>query len=278
MLESDNMARYSNLAHKKKAPAHVKVGKHGVAVKRSYPAWQIALAALIAVMLALIPITIACSHIRLDSRAFADSTRSAFAGVDDTAPQAVGLSMPTDTANYTAYVGTKMQNSLMSGGCELVSLGIVLESMGLDVDLDRIASDFLDVDGHFATGYSGDPYSQGAGYPPGIAAAANGYLESIGSTVHAHDLTGMSFDELKALVKQGYPVLVWSTMEFEDPQFTGMFDGEAEWYDNEHCVVFYGVSDGQALVSDPLDGLVTRDADRFASIYEQCGKMAVVLF
>ena len=256
-----------------------KVGQHGVALKIHCPAWQVALSAALVILLTLIPITIAFSHMSPDSRAFAEQPRTIFEIISDRAAHAEKMSTaPSATANYTARVGEKMQNSLMCGGCEIVSLGIVLESMGIDADLERIADDFLNVDGHFATGYSGSPYSEGAGFPPGIAAVANGYLESIGSKARAHDLTGQSFDELKDLVKKGYPVLVWSTMELEDPQFTNIFDGDVEWYDNEHCVVLYAVNGDEALVSDPLEGLVTRDVVRFADIYEQCGKHAVSVY
>ena len=87
-----------------------------------------------------------------------------------------------------------------------------------------------------------------------------------------------TFDELTALVKMGYPVLVWSTMNLEDPQLTGISDGNAEWYSNEHCVVLYALNGNDALVSDPLEGLVTRDASRFAAVYEQCGKHALAIY
>ena len=272
------MAVHGNHAKEPEYLTHTRVGKHGVVSKVRFPAWQIVLSAALAIMVALVPITIALSHSRHDSQAFADSTRSAFAGLDDTTSYPLGSALPENTANFSAHVGAKMQNSLMSGGCEIVSLGIVLESMGIDADIDRIANEFLDIDGHFGTGYSGSPYSEGAGFPPGIATAANGYLESIGSPLRAHDLSDSSFDELTALVKMGYPVLVWSTMNLEDPQLTGISDGNVEWYSNEHCVVLYALNGNDALVSDPLDGLVTRDAARFAAVYDQCGKHALAIY
>lgn len=258
--------------------SQVKVGKHGVVVRSQHSAWRGVAAILMVIVLGAVPVSVAWNNADLDSRAFADSTRTAFVGVDDMTSRASEGGWPTKPANYTARIGAKMQNSLMTGGCEIVALGVVLESMGIDADLDTIVEDCLNIDGHFATGYSGNPYSEGAGFPPGIAAAANGYLEGIGADVRAHDLTGLSFDEVKSLVNLGYPVLVWSTMCFEDPQFTGMFDGDTEWYNNEHCVVLYEFFDGKALVSDPLEGLVTRDGERFADIYAQCGSRAVAIF
>lgn len=273
-----SMAIFGDYVNGSEYLTRTRVGKHGIALKAHCPAWQVALSAALVIMLALVPITIAFSHTKFDSQAFADSTRSSFASIEDASPQDVRASLPNEIANYPARIGAKMQNSIMCGGCEIVSLGIVLESMGIDADLDRIANDFLDINGHFATGYSGSPYSEGAGFPQGITAAANGYLESVGSTARAHDLSGLSFDELKTIVNMGYPVLAWSTMGLDDPQFTGMFDGDIEWYANEHCVVFYAINGDEALVSDPIEGLVTRDAARFADVYEQCGRHALAIY
>ena len=185
---------------------------------------------------------------------------------------------PVSEVDYTQHVGEIFQNDVMAAGCELVSLEIALESMGMEVDLDSLVSDYLNMDGSYSTGYAGDPYWSGGGFAPGIAAAANGYLENAGSSVRAYDLTGAPFDVLAAYIAHGYPVLVWTTMGFDDPSFTGVFDGEDEWYDNEHCVVLYGLSDdGEwALVSDPLEGYVDRELPRFIDIYVQCGSRAVV--
>ncbi|MBQ9001799.1 MAG: C39 family peptidase [Eggerthellaceae bacterium] len=262
-----------------KNPQQVKVGRHGVATRSRFSWPHIALVAALLVVVCLVPLSIARSHAGLDSQAFADSTRSAFSGLDDSAAQAEDNGgFPVVRADYAARVTSKLQNSVMSGGCELVSLGIALESMGIDVDLDRIVKDHLEIDGHFATGYSGSPYSEGAGYPPGIAAAANEYLASIGESVQAHDLSSASFDSLKNLVDMGYPVLVWTTMDLSDPQFARAFDNGVEWYSNEHCVVLYGFAGDKALVSDPLTGLVERDAARFADVYAQCGSMALAIY
>lgn len=266
-----------------KNPRQVQVGKHGVATRRNVGILYVFLAIVLVVVVCLVPLTMTQRHtgIKIDSgTAFADSARSAFTGLSDAVVQAgeSGDNLPVKRADYTSHVSAKLQNSLMSGGCEIVSLGIALESMGIDADLNRIVSDFLNVDGHFATGYSGSPYSKGAGYPPGIAEAANKYLASLGESARAHNLTGSSLNTLKGIVREGYPVLIWTTMDFKDPQFAAAFDNGIEWYSNEHCVVLYGFDGDKALVSDPLEGLVERDLNRFADIYTQCGSMALAIF
>ena len=181
-------------------------------------------------------------------------------------------------APYTSQVGNVNQNSAgLPSGCEVVSLAVALQSMGFEADPQDIADSFLVMDGSFATGYAGSPYGAGGGYPPGLANAANSYLLANGGGVHAYDLTGTSFDGIKGLVMHGYPVLVWSTMFSEEPQYSNAFDGDEEWYINEHCVVVYGVDDGYVLVSDPIEGYVDRDEGEFSRIYEECGSMALVV-
>ena len=237
------------------------------------------LAIMLAAAVCIIPVSVANSHVGIDSQAYADSTRSAFVGVNDAISQeGDAATQPVAKADYTSHVTAMMQNSVMSGGCEVVSLGIALQSMGLPADLNQIVDDHLEVDGHFATGYSGNPYSKGAGYPPGIADAANKYLEALDVQARAHNLTGSSFEDVAKLVERGYPVLVWTTMDFERPQFSGAFDNGVEWYDNEHCVVYYGTEGDKALISDPLEGLVKRDLSKFAELYAQCGNMALAIY
>ena len=256
----------------------VKVGKHGVAVQPRIPWARIVICALLVIAVCIVPFAIALNKNDPDTQAYGDFERTAFTLLNDMSGQADKKSLPTDRVSYASNVTERMQNSIMSGGCELVSLSIVFTSMGIDANLHDFVDNYLDIDGHFATGYSGNPYSEGAGFPPGITTAANRYLASIDADVRAHNLTGSSFSDLRKLVDLGYPVMFWTTMGFEDPDFTGVYDNEREWYSNEHCVVVYGFDRGNALVSDPLEGFVVRDASRFAEIYEKCGSMALAIY
>lgn len=284
-------------------------GKHAADVRIGIDFTQVAISLLLLAALAIIPFSFNRMLVAMDSQAFADATKPAgavLAEATQTAvkplaaaaaeatelvkagaihapsaveaiPEAEVLRAALPAVGYTERVGEKRQASLMDGGCELVSLAIVLDALGFNPDIHGIVEDHLTIDGHFATGYTGDPYHLGGGYPAGIADAANGYLAAQGSSVRAHDITGAAFDSLEAYVQKGYPVMVWTTMGFTDPVFTGVFDDGREWYSNEHCAVMYGIENGKVLVSDPMDGLIERDADRFAEIYGACGSMAMVL-
>ena len=184
----------------------------------------------------------------------------------------------SQTMPYTSQVGSLSQNELgLPSGCEIVSLGVLMQSVGYDVTPNELADDYLVMDGSFSDGYAGSPYGAGGGFPPGIVGAANAYLAANGSSSYAYDLTGSTFEGLKGLLSHGYPVLVWSTMFVEEPMFSGAYDSDREWYDNEHCVVVYGVDDEGVLVSDPIEGYVVRDEAEFARIYDLCGNMAAAV-
>ena len=181
----------------------------------------------------------------------------------------------TKAVAHTQGVAETLQEGVLDTGCEIISLSVALRSMGVEADPVDIADRYLDMNGNFADGYVGNPYSGGGGFPAGIVRMANAYLADMRPDLHAHDLTGNSFDTLVGLVQRGYPVLVWTTTDFKEPYKSGTFQGEYEWYLNEHCVVLCGISGDNVLVNDSLEGLVERDAAQFADIFEKCGSMAM---
>lgn len=179
----------------------------------------------------------------------------------------------------TERIEELLQYPELPAGCEAVALTCVLNAMGYDVAATDIVEDYLSIDpaGVDANSYLGDPYTGGYAFPPAIINAANDYLSDAGSDAQARDISGSSFERLLEIVEAGTPVLVWSTMYFAEPTFTGSVAGPYFTYYNEHCVVLYGVSDDVVLVSDPLEGLVERDRETFERLYEACGSLAVVV-
>lgn len=215
-----------------------------------------------------------------DTKPEATSMATAQANLDETGDDLLDAAQEIadiPVVDFADRVQIKLQQSIMPAGCELISLDIVLQSMGFETDIKKIVEEHLEIDGHFGTGYSGDPYYSGGGYPQGIVNAANSYLQSMESSFVARDITGASFDLLHAYVAKGYPVLVWSTISYEDPEYTGALDSDFEWYLNEHCVVMYGFDGVQVLISDPLEGLVQLDESRFIELFDKCGSMAAVI-
>ena len=185
----------------------------------------------------------------------------------------------TSGADYTSQVGEQFQYQQgMPSGCEVVSLSVVLDSLGYDVTARDLVNEHLVRDGSFATGYQGSPYGVGTGYPAGIAATANAYLQHVDADFAAYDMTGSPLSSVRALVESGYPVLVWGTIHMQEPLMSGIVENGLEFCENAHCVVVYGFTDGEVLVSDPIDGLIARDEAEFARIYDECGSMALAIY
>ena len=194
-----------------------------------------------------------------------------------------------------ANVHELLQLPSMPSGCEIVSLACVLNSYGIPVSADALV-EFLprDESGDFVFSYAGDPYADsGIGYAPALTECAACFLGKNGIEAQAApdsgmnagkpmgpvDLTGTPFSRLCELVASGTPVMVWTTIDMEEPQISDPDAGVYSLVPNNHCVVLYGVSQietsGTVQVMDPLEGLIDRNAEAFARIYEQRGCMAL---
>ena len=178
-----------------------------------------------------------------------------------------------------------LQNPELPTGCESVALTIALNSLGFDLDKTTIADDYLITGTNFASSYVGNPFtSHGSGiFAPGLTDTANAFLEDQNSSYTAADITGTDFDDLLSYIDEGIPVVLWTTMYMSSVSFTGnnvTYEGKTyRWYNTEHCVVLCGYdrTNGTVLVSDPLSGIVTRDWDAFADIYETAGENAMII-
>lgn len=174
----------------------------------------------------------------------------------------------------------------LPAGCESVSLTMILNYLGYDVTKTDLVDNYLVYDGNFVMGYCGNPYSYEVGggcYAPGMTITANNFLEAQGSKHTAFNITGTDFDELLEYVAQGYPILIWTTINMADSS-KGSYNYDEEgnpyaWDYNEHCVVLtgYDFKANSVTVYDPIAGIVYREKDHFQTIYENMNEMAVVI-
>ncbi|MDY5620094.1 MAG: C39 family peptidase [Lachnospiraceae bacterium] len=172
-------------------------------------------------------------------------------------------------------------------GCESVALTMLLLYEGFDLEKTTIADDYLlySENGDFSEGYIGDPYScEGAGcFPPSLVRTANLFLKEHGSVKQAVNLSGRSLEELFHYLADGIPVAVWGTQYMADTWIYEMGfeeDGiEYHWYENEHCVVLsgYDLEKEILMVNDSLEGVVERDLESFAFIYNETGQYALAI-
>ena len=201
-------------------------------------------------------------------------------------PEGAGEVVTEGKRVYVKDVPELIQTPELPTGCESVALTIVLRSMGFELEKTDIAKKYLAMGTDMATSYVGDPFSKnGAGcFPPAIVNAANKYLEEQKDKRTGHNITGASMSDLCEYIDNGLPVILWSSMYMADPAKSGgsySYQGQTyQWYRSEHCVVLYGYDKEKDvyLVSDPLNGLIERDATAFQKIYDTIGKYAVVIY
>ena len=218
--------------------------------------------------------------------------------------QAIANPAPAPETGAPAFDGsgiltvqTVFQEPALPNGCEAASLATLLEYNGCSVDLVSLGVDYLPRQSFSYSGpnrygpdpeqaYAGDPASSSNGwycFEGPIIEAANAWLRDQGSSLRAQIETGADMDRLEQLLRQGTPVAVWFTQDYEQPRFNTSFtwtlpDGSTYTpYGNLHCVVLTGMDENQCYLADPMQGDSCIERDRFESIYTAMGSRAVVL-
>lgn len=187
----------------------------------------------------------------------------------------------------SAYLDVKWinQNPELPTGCEITSLTTVLQYYGYSVSKTTMARTYLEKGyGSFFEHFVGDPFSE-MGYgcmAQPITDAANKYFTANKISATAQNISGTEFMNLLNYVSVGDPVIVWNTMYMEEPyEAEGWYaDGEyITWIAPEHCVVLmgYDLDKNVVYVSDPLEGIKTRNLTLFAEYYEAIYSQAVVI-
>ena len=131
--------------------------------------------------------------------------------------------------------------------------------------------------------FIGDPFTEdgvicGTG---AIVTAADAYLESVGSSMRAADLTGSRPEELYRRVSEDQPVVVWVTISMADRGETeGWYteDGEyVDWSRNDHGAVLIGYSGTTVTIADPISGQIEYDRQQFEEVFADRGNRCVVI-
>lgn len=196
--------------------------------------------------------------------------------------ESIGLSQAGYiTGDFNARIEECLQFPELPAGCEVAAMTSVLRALGFDTDLVAFTDDYvLKVEGEpeLVYSYSGSPYERGAAFPPAMARAGNAYLKDQDSPWRFIEPENATIDDMIKVVSTGRPVLLWTTMYGAAPEFASITIDGYEWYNNEHCVVFFGLADdGNMQIMDPLSGISTQDRKKFEEVYAACGQHALVL-
>ena len=179
-----------------------------------------------------------------------------------------------------------MQLPELPTGCEVTSLAIILNYYGYSIDKLTLADEYLPK-GEIGETYPyeafvGDPRndkSYGA-YAPVLVETANLYLETQDSILSAKDITGSTMADIREYLRDGFPVMVWVTVDMKKPKNSAEWhiDGnEYTWIEGEHCIVLIGFTDSTYIAADPLKGIVEYNKEILTSRFKEMGKQAIVI-
>ena len=173
-------------------------------------------------------------------------------------------------------------------GCESVAITTLLRYYGVSVSVDDVISKLKKGDlpynengtmygGNPEIEFIGDPYSNASFgvYEKPIADVANTYKEGINVK------SGFPFSEVLSIVKEGKPVMVWTSMYLATPYISKTWTYKStmekiSWKAHEHAVVVVGYNKKYIIISDPLGGEIKyQDLATFESRYDYYGKKAL---
>ena len=205
-----------------------------------------------------------------------------------------------DNASLIKKIKVKniLQQPELPTGCECVSLTMLLNYFGYNVDKVTLVREYLPkldfyyLNGNlygadFTTTFAGDPESADSYgcYAPCITITANKYFIANKINNKAFDLTGTEFDDLLSdYIFDDYPVLIWIThTDLHESVLTTKWltpdNKSVQWRSFEHCVVLTGYDKKKGLiyVSDPLVGNTSYDYKKLKQRYNEMGKQAVCI-
>lgn len=212
---------------------------------------------------------------------------AASAAIESTA--AATTAAPADSQKSLADFKVISQLPELPTGCEVTSLTMVLNHLGINADKLDIADNYLTKGEYGVTdprkAFVGDPRteenSRGC-YAPVLVEAANKYLSAKGSDKTAKDISGGELEKLFPYIDKGIPIIVWGIMDCQKSEVVsiGEADGQTlNWVRPEHCMVLTGYSDTEITEADPYYGTVkTYSREQFKSGYNDLFKQAIAIF
>lgn len=217
-----------------------------------------------------------------------EETTQAFPDISmDSIRQSIIDSILNNTSSKTKVslpVNIIYQYPDMPSGCEITSLTMILNYMGINVSNKYLADNYLDTNEYDMfksfVGSVYDDHSFGC-FAPVIVKAANNFFADNNINAEAVDISGSTRDEIYDYIEDGDPVIIWNTQEMKTTYIKEYnIDGNIfTWYANEHCVVIcgYDKDNNTVEIADSIAGKVTRDADTFFQRYEDMLSQAVYI-
>lgn len=198
-------------------------------------------------------------------------------------------------SNIQLQVNNIQQNPELPTGCEVTALATIMNYLNPNAHIDKVmlADSFMDKgnpgevtpDEAFLGNPHNSRYSFGANAPV-LVNTANKYYKSVSEDQEftAYDMTGTDFNDLLKYVIDGYPVMVWETINLKNTYISTSWtiDGkEVPWYSGFHCMVLIGFDYDKQIyyMADPLkEGITSYDMNTVEERYNELGKQAIVIY
>lgn len=178
----------------------------------------------------------------------------------------------------------------MPNGCEVVSLAMVLSRYIPDISAHEINSgEYLPKkplpelqNGVYIAEdptnfYIGSPDGAGYGiFAPGLAKAAVNTINAYKLDKTVTDISGCTEEELFKYVSDGYPVIIWHTIQLKPVNWERYYwhlpNGRIYRYpQNQHCSVLVEHTESTVTLYDPKSGIVEYDRALFLQRWNELG-------
>ena len=209
----------------------------------------------------------------------------------ETVTKYITIEREVDTSKYIELlldVNNVEQNPELPTGCEVTALTTTLNYFDYNIDKLTLSDLFLPKGEigktHPDEAFIGNPRSQHSygAYAPVIVKTANDYLNKAESQYQAYNISGGDFSTLIKYLYDGYPVIIWATMNMQPSYLTTKWNlngKEFQWIAREHCLVLVGFTKDEYIIADPLKkGLTYYNKDLVETRYNELGKQAVVIY
>ncbi|WP_442603849.1 C39 family peptidase [Paenibacillus sp. KN14-4R] len=183
------------------------------------------------------------------------------------------------------------QNPELPAGCEITSLAMLLQFAGVNKSKMELNEEVVKDDtpivwnkdgtvkfwGNPNTGYVGDATPRAKGFAIYHKALLPLMLKYEPTSF---DLTGRPFADYEAQIAKGNPVLIWTTIDFKEPNNWVVWDtpiGPIKTTFYEHAVLLVGYDEENVYVNDPLGGKasIKINKEQFLGSWEALGKQGL---
>lgn len=199
--------------------------------------------------------------------------------------------LPDNDYKVQLDVENILQLPELPSGCEIVSLAIVLNYLGFEVDSVSLCDNYLEKCG-FGEGdpfftYIGDPKISGMGmgcYAPCIQNAARAFLDDAGDEkLRVKNISGEAFSVFESYIDKGVPVILWGTtnMDCDPTLFMTVYtdNGDVVWRSHSHCLVLIGYTANTYIFCDPLkEGITEYQKSDVRDSHELVYRQALVIY